>query len=223
MWSSRRNTRRNWTMKISYLWKSIPPNVSGYKAKCPGIWKRLGEPVDGRVSTDTETSEMATLMENILGLQSPEGTHEADRGAGSSRTHHSDRQHNVLSNDSRKSRGYSSDSLWLSSRSTSSKTSKHCQEHKAGGTSSTRMSDWLDVPEIVTPNQSPQQKQLKMADLEAQGTMPIPTGDESSPRPGSCLNSQVVRVPLPEQGILPLAVQWMVVSPKTIFSTKPDT
>ena len=30
-----------------------------------------------------------------------------------------------------------------------------------------KMSDRLDIPEIATPHQSPQQKQLKMADQEA--------------------------------------------------------
>ena len=149
-----------------------PTNVSGYKAKRPGIWKQMGEPVDGHTSTDTETGETATLMENVLGLQSPEGTREANRRAGSSRSHHSDQQHTVLSDDSCKSRGYSSDFSWSLSRSTSSKTSKRCQECKAGGTSSTRTSHQLDVPEVVTPHQSPQQKQLKMADLEARGTTP---------------------------------------------------
>ena len=37
-------------------------DVSRYKAKCPSIWKQLGEPVNGHTSTDTETGETATLM-----------------------------------------------------------------------------------------------------------------------------------------------------------------
>ena len=41
------------------------------------------------------------------------------------------------------------------------------------------MSDRLDMPEVSMPCQSPQQKQLKMADLEAQGTTPAPAGQES--------------------------------------------
>ena len=90
-----------------------PVDVSEYKAKCPGIWNPLGEPVDDYASTDTKTSEMATLMENVLGIQSPEGTHEANGRGESSHSHHSDQQHTVLSDDSRRSKGYSSDSSQL--------------------------------------------------------------------------------------------------------------
>ena len=106
-------------------------------------------------------------MENVLGIQGSEGTREADKRAGSSRSCRSDRQHTVLSNDSCRSRGYSSDSSRSSSCSTNSKTSKHNQERKAGGMPSTKTSDRLNVPKVATPHQSPQQKQLKMTDLEA--------------------------------------------------------
>ena len=70
-------------------------DISGYEVKHPGIWKRLGEPVDGQASTDTETGETAALMENVLGFQSPEGIHGADERAEGSCSHHSDRQHTI--------------------------------------------------------------------------------------------------------------------------------
>ena len=120
-----------------------PAYVSRYETKCPGIWKQLGEPVDGHASTDTETGETATMMENVLGIQSPEGTHGADKRAEGSRSHCSDRQHTVLSDDSHRSRGYSSDSSWLSSCSTGSKTSKCHWEREAGGSLTDRcQTDW---------------------------------------------------------------------------------
>ena len=34
--------------------------------------------------------------------------------------------------------------------------------------------DWHKVPEAMTPHQLPQQKQLKMADLDAWSAMPVP-------------------------------------------------
>ena len=138
-----------------------PADVSGYKAKCPGVWKWLGELVDGHTSTDTKTGGTAAMMENILGIQSPKGTHGTNKRAGGSHSHRSNQQHTILSDNSCKSRGYSSDSSQSSSRSTGSKTSKCHQEHKAGGMSSTKTSDRLDVPEVATPHQSPQQKQFE--------------------------------------------------------------
>ena len=57
------------------------------------------------------------------------------------------------------------------------------------------------------PHQWPQQKQLKMADLEAHSAMPVPTESKSTPQPGGCRSSQVFHVPLPEQGVLHSAVQ----------------
>ena len=184
-----------------------PADISRYEAKCPGIWKQLGEPVDGHTSTDTKTGETAAMMENVLGIQSPEGTHGADEKAEGSCSHRSDWQHTVLSNDSRRSRGYSSDSSQSSSHLTGSKTSKCRQERKAGGSSSMKTSDRLDVPEIATPHQSPQQKQLKMMDLEARSAMPTPTEDESSPQPRCRLSSQVVHIQIAQQGVLCSAVQ----------------
>ena len=171
-----------------------PTDVSRYEAKRPGIWKQLGEPVDRHISTDTETRETAAMMENVLGIQSPEGTHGADEKTEGSRSRHSDWQHTILSDDSHRSRGYSSDSSWSSSHSTGSKTSKCHWERKAGGSSSMKTSDRLDVPEIATSHQSPQQKQLKMMDLEARSATPAPTEDESLPQPRCHLSSQVVRV-----------------------------
>ena len=72
-----------------------PIKVGRYKAKRPGIWKQLGEPVNSHASTHTETGKTATLMENVLGIKSPEGTREADRRGESSCRHRSDRQHTV--------------------------------------------------------------------------------------------------------------------------------
>ena len=74
-----------------------PANISRYKAKCPGIWNQLGDQVHGHVSTDTETSETATMMENVLGIQSPEGAHGTNKRAGGSNSYSSDWQHTVLS------------------------------------------------------------------------------------------------------------------------------
>ena len=70
-----------------------------------------------------------------------------------------------------------------------------------------KTSDRLDMPEVATPHQSPQQKQLKMADLEARATMLAPTGDELSSQPGNRMSSQVCCTQMPEQGLLRLALQ----------------
>ena len=99
-----------------------PINIDECKAKCPGVWKRLGEPVDDCMSTDTETCETATLMKNVLGIQSPKGNCENDRRT--PRSCRSDRQHTILSDNSRRSRGYSSDSLQTSSHPNNGKSSK---------------------------------------------------------------------------------------------------
>ena len=147
------------------------------------------------------------MMENVVGIQSPKGTHGANKKAEGSRSCHSDWQHTVLSDDSCRSRGYSSDSSRPSSSLTGSKTSKCHRECKAGGSSSVKTSDRLDVLETATPHQSPQQKQLKMTDLEAQSAMPTPTEDESSPQPRCHLSSQVVCIQIAEQGVIHSAVQ----------------
>ena len=60
------------------LMEDQPVGVNRHKVKCPSIWKWLGEPVDNRTSTDTKTGETAALMESVLGIQSPEGTHQTD-------------------------------------------------------------------------------------------------------------------------------------------------
>ena len=54
------------------------------------------------------------------------------------------------------------------------------------------------MPEATTPHQSPQQKQLKMTDIEARAATPAPTGDEPLPHTGNLLNSQVSHVQMPE-------------------------
>ena len=54
--------------------------------KQPTIWRRLGDPVDERASTDTKTGEAASLMESFLEIQSPE-EHQTSGG----RSHRSDR------------------------------------------------------------------------------------------------------------------------------------
>ena len=59
------------------------------------------------------------------------------------------------------------------------------RECKVGGTSDAKMSNKLEVPKATTPHQSPQQKQLKMTDLEAHSPMPAPMENEPSPRIGS--------------------------------------
>ena len=143
-------------------------------------------------------------MESVLGIQSPEGNHENDRAP---RSCHSNRQHTVLSYNSRRSRCYSSDSSRSSSCSTNSKSSKRGRERKAGGTSGTKTSNKLAVPEAMTPHQSPQQKQLKMADLEARATTPAPTGNKPLPCTRNRLSSQVFCIQMPEQDLLHLALQ----------------
>ena len=55
-----------------------------------------------------------------------------------------------------------------------------------------KTSNRLKVPEAMTPHQSPQQKQLKMADLEAQSAMPIPTTAASMPQLRHHMSSQVI-------------------------------
>ena len=133
-----------------------PTQVDEYQGKHPGVWRRLGDPVEDRMSTDTETGEMASLMQNVLGIQGPEGSCEEDAKHPSSR--HSEHQHTAFSNDGRRSKGYSSDSSRSSSHSTNSKTSKRQREHKAVGMSGVKLSSKLEVPEATTPHQSPQQK-----------------------------------------------------------------
>ena len=182
-----------------------PININKHKTKCLGVWKWLGEPVDDCTSTDTKDGEMATLMENVLGILSPKGN--CENNGRTTRSFHSDQQHIILSDDSRRSRGYSSDSLWSSSCSTNGKSSKCRWEHKAGRMSSTKASNKLDVPEATTPHQSPQQKQLKMTDLEACATMHAPTRDEPLPYTRNHLSSQVSRVQMPEQDLLHSALQ----------------
>ena len=62
---------------------------------------RLGNPVNKRASTDIETGEAASLMESVLGIQSPEGGRHTDEEHVTSHSHRSNRQHTVLSDDNR--------------------------------------------------------------------------------------------------------------------------
>ena len=70
---------------------------------------------------------------------------------------------------------------------------------------STRMSDQIKVPETTTPHQSPQQKQLKIADLNAHSTAPVPMTAAS--QPNYHISSQVMRPQMPEQSLLHSALQ----------------
>ena len=71
------------------------------KVKQAVIWGWLGEPVDERTSTNTETGEMANLMESVLGIQSPEGRCQTNEENVTQHSCHNSCQHTVLSNDSR--------------------------------------------------------------------------------------------------------------------------
>ena len=64
------------------------------------IWGWLGEPLDERTSTDTETGEMANLMESVLGIQRPEGQCQTNEENVTQCSCISDCQHTVLSDDS---------------------------------------------------------------------------------------------------------------------------
>ena len=99
-------------------------DVDESEVKQAAIWGQLGEPVDDRTSTDTKTGDTANLMESVLGIQSPEGGCEADERGIIQHSHHSNRKHTILSDDSRRSCGYSFDSYQSSSWLTNSKSSK---------------------------------------------------------------------------------------------------
>ena len=158
------------------------------EVKDPTIWKWLGDPVDEQASTDTDTGEAMSLMESVLGIQSPEGGNRSSEGCCLPCSQCSDQQHTVLSDYSWWSYGYSSNSSQSSSRSTNS---SECQcECRTGGAMNTKSSDQLEVPETTTPHQSPQQKQLKTADLNAHSTTPVPTTAAS--QPSYRMSSQVV-------------------------------
>ena len=51
------------------------------EVKEPTVWKQLGDPVDERASTDTNTGEAVSLMESVLGIQSPKGGHRSSEGS----------------------------------------------------------------------------------------------------------------------------------------------
>ena len=82
-----------------------PTQVDEYQAKHPGVWRCLGDLVEDHMSTDTETGETASLMQNILGIQGLEGSCEDDTKCPCSCR--SERQHTVFSDDGRRSKGYS--------------------------------------------------------------------------------------------------------------------
>ena len=74
-----------------------------------------------------------------------------------------------------------------------------------GGAMHTKSSDQLEVPETTTPHQWPQQKQLKISDLNARSMTPLLTTAAS--QPGYRVSSQVVQPQMPEQSLLCSALQ----------------
>ena len=72
---------------------------------------------------------------------------------------------------------------------------------------STKTSDQLKVHETTIPRQSPQQKQLKMANLNAWSAMPVPMTAASMSQPGYRVSLQVTQVQMLEQSLLHLALQ----------------
>ena len=51
------------------------------EVKEPTVWKRLSDPIDEWASTDTNIGEAASLMESVLGIQSPKGGHRSSEGS----------------------------------------------------------------------------------------------------------------------------------------------
>ena len=143
--------------------ESVRPN----KGKDAPVWGRLGTPVGDRSTTDTETGETAELMKSVL-LGSPEGD-QPEEESKPRRGRRSDKESTVLSDSSRRSRGYSSDSSRSSCRSTGS---KHRRDPKG---KQPKDSDTLNVPESTTPRQSLHQKLIKMMESRSQSTTTTPT------------------------------------------------
>ena len=54
----------------------------------------------------------------------------------------------------------------------------------------------------MTPHQSPQQKQLKITDLEVQSATPVPVEDEPTTDTSNWVSSQVSHAQMPEQELL---------------------
>ena len=98
-------------------------SVHPCKGKDAPVWGRLEIPVGmatpERSTTDTETGETAKLMQSVL-LGSPQGD-PIEEESSPKRSQRSDKESTVLSDSSRRSRGYSSDSSRSSCRSTGSK------------------------------------------------------------------------------------------------------
>ena len=140
------------------------------KGKDAPVWGRLGTPVGDRSTTDTEIGETADLMESVvLGSPDRDPTNEESPP---SRSRRSDRESTVLSDDDRRSRGYSSDSSRSSCRSVGSK--RH-QDQKEKPLPKPKGSSQLNPPETTTPWQSPHQKQIKMTESNLQPTTATPT------------------------------------------------
>ena len=110
---------------------AIAESVRPQKGKDAPVWGRLGTPVGDRSTTDTETGETAELMKSVL-LGSPEGDPIEEENK-PRRSRRSDKESTVLSDGSRRSRGYSSDSSRSSCRSTGSKSSSRPKREKAYG------------------------------------------------------------------------------------------
>ena len=75
-------------------------NTTVTEVKEPTIWKQLGDPINKRASTDTNTGKAMSLMESFLGIQSPKGGHRSSEGHSLPHSRHSDQQHTILSDDS---------------------------------------------------------------------------------------------------------------------------
>ena len=87
---------------------AVNESICPKKGKDAPVWGRLGTPVGDRSMTDTETGETADLMESVV-LGSPDGD-PSNEESPPSRSRRSDRESSILSDNNRRSRGYSSDS-----------------------------------------------------------------------------------------------------------------
>ena len=83
-------------------------DLPNQKERAP-VWGRLGMPLSEKDTTDTETGETTTLLGSNT-IQSPEGG-QGDEEEPPRWSHRSDKQSTVLSDEGRRSRGYSSGHL----------------------------------------------------------------------------------------------------------------
>ena len=146
---------------------TVAGSVRPQKGKDTLVWGRLGTSVGDRSTTDTETGETAELMQSVL-LGSPQGD-PIEEENNPRRSRRSDRESTVLSDSSRRSRGYSSNSSRSSCRSTGSKRRRDPKGKQP------KDSDTLNVPESTTPRQLPRQKLIKMTEPSSQSTTSTPT------------------------------------------------